>query len=230
MSAHELNTVSLHHEIMHHFLHRGFAPTSEALAKHFSASPEEMARALSALQDYHGVVLHPHRAEVWVSHPFSSMPTPFAVHLRDRLWWGSCAWCSLGIAALLGGTGVSIDTSIGVEGRPVTVHVESGRVSEKLLVHFPIPMTRVWDNVIYSDSLVLLFESEAQIDAWVNRHNIPRGDTQPIQRVYDLARLWYGRHLERDWHKWTTAEAREIFASIGLQGPTWSVPESSVRF
>jgi hypothetical protein len=41
-------------------------------------------------------------------------------------------------------------------------------------------MTRVWDNVIYADSTVLFFESDAQIDSWAKRHSIARGDSQPI--------------------------------------------------
>jgi len=90
----------------------------------------------------------------------------------------------------------------------VSVHVDGGRVREDLLVHFPVPMTHVWENVIYADSIVLLFETQAQIDAWTECHRIPRGDTQPIQRVYELGAMWYLHHLDQAWHKWSTAEAR----------------------
>ena len=34
---------------------------------------------------------------------------------------------------------------------------------------------------------------------------------QPIQRVYDFAEVWYGRHLDPDWRKWTIEEASGIF-------------------
>ena len=225
-----LNKISLHHVIMHHFVDHGYAPTNDALATIFDASLEEVARALSALQDYHGVVLHPHRPEVWVMHPFCAAPTNFAARLRERLWWGNCAWCALGIAALLGGNGIRIDSTLGAEGKPITVHVDGGRVQESLFVQFPVPMTRVWDNVIYSDSTVLLFESHTDIDAWAKRHNIARGDVQPIQRVYDLAAAWYGHHLDEDWHKWTMVEAKEIFAKFELCGPIWDLPEGDERF
>jgi hypothetical protein len=53
---------------------------------------------------------------------------------------------------------------------------------------------------------------------------------QPIQRVYDFARVWYGRHLDEDWRKWTTDEARAIFERFGLTGPIWQLAASSARF
>lgn len=230
MSAMLLNKSALHYAIMRHLMDYGFAPTIEALSGKFGVEPEEVARTLSRLQEDHGVVLHPHRPEVWVIHPFSTAPTCFVVRHGERLWWANCAWCSLGIAALLGGNGISIDSRLGADGDPVTVHVEAGRVREELLVHFPVPMTSVWDNVIYSDSTVLMFESPAEIEAWAKRHNIRRGDVQPIQRVYDLAAVWFGRHLDQDWRKWTMTEAQEIFRKIGLSGPIWDLPQSAERF
>lgn len=230
MSASSLNKISLHYVIMRNLMDHGYVPTNEVLSTYFGVKLEEVAQTLSALQDYHGVVLHPHRPDVWVIHPFSTAPTCFAVRQGERLWWGNCTWCSLGIAALLGGNGVSIDSTLGAEGNPVTVNIEGGHVREDLLVHFPVPMARAWDNVIYTDSTVLFFESDAQIDAWAKRHNIARGDAQPIQRVYDLGAIWYGRHLDEDWHKWTLAEAREIFTKLGLSGPIWDLPQSRERF
>lgn len=225
-----LSKILLHHVIMRSLLDKGYAPRTEELAAHFGVPRKRVANALSELQDYHGVVLHPNSPEVWVIHPFSTAPTNFAVRLEERVWWGNCAWCSLGIAALLGGNGVRIDSTVGAEGPPLSVHVDGAKVRENLLVHFPVPMTRVWDNVIYADSTVLLFETDAQIETWTKCHRIPRGDTQPIQRVYELGAAWYRHHLDADWHKWTTAEARDIFARLGLKGPIWNLPNSEKRF
>jgi hypothetical protein len=230
MSALPFNKFSLHHVILRNLMDHGFAPTSEDLAATFGVTPHQVAQMLSALQDYHGVVLHPHCPEVWVIHPFSNAPTCFVVRHGERLWWGNCAWCSLGIAALLGGNGISIDTRLGADGDPVTVHVESGRVREGLFVHFPVPMSRAWDNVIYTDSTVLVFKSHTEVDMWAKRHRIARGDVQPIQRVYDLGAMWFGRYLDEDWHKWTLAEARQIFSKLGLSGPIWDLPDSTERF
>jgi hypothetical protein len=230
MAVHTLDKISLHYVIMRHLMEHCYAPSSDALATYFGVEREEVASAMFGLQEYHGMVLHPHCPEVWVIHPFSTAPTCFTVRHGERSWWANCAWCSLGIAALLGGDGVSIESNLGADSSPVTVQVDGGRVQEDLLVHFPVPMTRVWDNVIYADSTVLFFESDAQIYSWSKRHRIARGDSQPIQRVYQLGAAWYGHHLDEHWHKWTLEEARGIFAKCGLRGSIWELPHSSERF
>jgi hypothetical protein len=190
----------------------------------------EVTDAMEALKELHGVLLHPHQPEVWVIHPFSTAPTPFVVRKGERSWWGNCAWCSLGAAALLGGDGITIQTTLGAEGQPVTVHIDSGQVRENLFVHFPIPMVHAWDNVIYTCSTMLMFGSEAAVDQWCVRHAIARGDVQPIQRVYEFAAVWYGRHLDEDWRKWTVDEAAAIFARFGFSGPIWQLPVTTGRF
>ena len=225
-----LTRASLHHAILRHLVDYGHAPSHAGLTEMFEVDPETMTQALQDLGAYHGVVLHPHAPEVWVIHPFSTAPTPFTVRQGARLWWGNCAWCSLGIAALLGGNGVAIDTTLGAEGQPVTIHVDDHRVRENLVVHFPIPMTRAWDNVIFTCTTMLVFEGEAAVDAWSRRHALPHGDVQPIQKVYDFARVWYGHHLDQDWQKWSTDEARDIFERFGFHGPIWDLPRTGDRF
>lgn len=221
---------ALHHAILRHLVDQGTAPSLAHLTQQFSTDTATMTQALRALEADHGVVLHPHTPEVWIAHPFATAPTPFVVRQGDRLWWGNCAWCSLGVAALLGGDGVQIQTTLGAEGQPVTVHIDDHQVREDLWVHFPIPMARAWDNVSFTCSTMLLFDSEAAVDAWAARHALPRGDVQPIGKVYEFARVWYGRHLDEDWRKWTTQEAQAIFDRFGFTGPIWQLAASQERF
>lgn len=225
-----LTRASIHHAILRSFVTRGQAPSHAELTASFGVEPDTMTAALQELAAYHGVVLHPHAHEVWIAHPFSSAPTTFVVRHEDRLWWGNCAWCSLGIAALLGGEGVTIETTLGAEGRPVAIHVEEHQVREDLVVHFPIPMARAWDNVIFTCSTMLVFANESDVDAWSTRHALPRGDVQRIQKAYDFAREWYGYHLAPEWRKWTTDEARRLFEKHGLRGPIWELPRTADRF
>jgi hypothetical protein len=215
---------------MHCFVDNGYAPSTRQLQEIFRADSEAIVGALRELEQQHGLVLHPHIPEVWVAHPFSTAPTPFTVWHGGRVWWGNCAWCSLGIAALLGGDGVMIKSSLGAEGEAVTVRVDQHTIRESLLVHFPVPMARAWDNVHFTCANMLLFASEAYIDQWSARHALPRGDVQPIQTVYNFARVWYGKHLDEDWTKWTVQEAREIFNRFGFSGPTWDLATSAERF
>ncbi len=198
-----LDNASLHHAIIKSIVDHGYAPTVDELARRFDCASGDAAGALQRLADDHGVVLHPNSARIWVAHPFSLAPTVFVVRQGERDWWGNCAWCSLGIAALLGGA-VTITTALGADGRQVTLHVKDGAVEEtEFLIHFPVPMAQVWDNVVYACSTMLVFETEVGIDAWCARHRIAKGDVQPIAKVAIFAAEWYGRHLDKDWQKWT---------------------------
>jgi hypothetical protein len=91
-------------------------------------------------------------------------------------------------------------------------------------------MTRAWDNVVYTCSTMLVFGSEAEVDAWCDRHRIERGDVQAITNVAEMAAVWYGRHLDRDWRKWTVGEAAEIFARFELTHEVWKLPVGEERF
>jgi len=220
----------LHHTIMRHFIERGHAPSIDDLSELLGQPRDAVVAGLRVLEEYHGVVLHPVSAEVWAIHPFSSAPTNFWVESARGAWWGNCAWCSLGIVALLG-EDATITTVLGGESEQVIIRIEDGVVTnDRLLVHFPIPMRQAWDNVQYTCSNMLVFATEADIDRWCARHRMPKGDVQPLPNVWAFARVWYGRHLDVNWVKWTAAEAQAIFEGFGLVGPTWEIPTSSSRF
>ena len=67
--------------------------------------------------------------------------------------------------------------------------------------------------------------SEAEVRAWCFRHGIVIGDVRPIETVARFAADWYARHLDKDWQKWTVAEARELIERHGLDGPIWELPQ-----
>lgn len=196
----------------------------------FGVPLNEIEKVLHELAEYHGVVLHPNTAEIWIMHPFSSAPTNFWVRKGDRNSWGNCAWCSLGVAAIIGGDGIEIDTRLGAESQAITIHIDQHRVREDLYVHFPVPMTKAWDNVIYTCSVMLVFDSSSSVDDWCRGHAITRGDVRPIQQIYDFAQAWYGLHLEPNWKKWTIEEAAALFEKFGLDGPTWELRTTDGRF
>lgn len=226
----DLNNSSLHFAVIDTFLKRGFAPTLKELRERFGVSDDHMRTALHALQDYHGVVLHPHNDEIWVAHPFSTEPTGFLVSSAEREWWGNCAWCSLGLAALAKSP-VTIRTSPGFDRPLVELQIVDGQLDRSdLVVHFPTPMRRAWDNVIATCSTMLVFEDDAHVDEWCSKHGKTKGDVQPVQTVWAFAREWYGKHADPDWVKPSAREAAEMFDRHGLTGPIWSLPEAEDRF
>jgi hypothetical protein len=215
---------------MTHFVECGRAPRIAEISAAFGVSPAEITRVLKELEDYHGVVLHPVSSEIWIMHPFSSAPTNFWIEASDGGWWGNCAWCSLGAAALLN-RDLVITTSLGAEAHRVSIEIKDGELVETdKLIHFPIPMSKAWDNVTYTCSTMLVFDSEADVDAWCDRHAMERGDVQPIENVWEFSKVWYGNHFDPVWVKWSVGEAREIFERFNLVHPVWKMPPGDERF
>ncbi|MBD0350181.1 MAG: alkylmercury lyase family protein [Flavisolibacter sp.] len=221
---------NLHYTILKYIIDNGFAPDVETLSEMLKAKGSEVEQGLYALQEYHGVVLHPNEPKVWVIHPFSLAPTNFLVRSAKGVWWGNCAWCSLGIAALLK-EDLTITTRLGAYDEQIVIHITDGEVLEKnLYIHFPIPMKKAWDNVIYTCSNMLVFKDEEQINSWTKRHNIAKGDIQPISHVWEFSKTWYGNHLNPEWKKWTMEEAKALFTQFNLTNEIWNLETSNARF
>ncbi|MBD0285056.1 MAG: alkylmercury lyase family protein [Flavisolibacter sp.] len=221
---------NLHYTILKYIIDNGFAPDVETLSEMLKAKGSEVEQGLYALQEYHGVVLHPNEPKVWVIHPFSLAPTNFLIRSAKGVWWGNCAWCSLGIAALLK-EDLTITTRLGAYDEQIVIHITDGEVLENnLYIHFPIPMKKAWDNVIYTCSNMLVFKDEEQINSWTKRHNIAKGDIQPISHVWEFSKTWYGNHLNPEWKKWTMEEAKALFTQFNLTNEIWNLETSNARF
>jgi hypothetical protein len=114
---------------------------------------------------------------------------------------------------------------------PAVFTVEAAaRVSPTASVHFPIAVHKAWDNVVHWCAMVQPFRVAEDAAAWSTRHGLAVGDVAPIDRVLALARVWYGRHLDPNWRKWSIDEARAMFTSVGLTSPTWDLPAADGRF
>lgn len=226
----QVNNATLHYTIIRFIVERGYAPEISELVQLLEANAETIVIGLRRLQEDHGVVLHPDGKSIWVIHPFALAPTNFLVRCDDREWWGNCAWCALGVAALLK-RDVTITTTLGANDRQVDIQIKDGRLIETdFYVHFPVPMRSAWENVIYTCSTMLLFENESKIDVWCRQHRTSKGDVQPITKIWEFAKVWYGNHLNPEWRKWTAEEAKAIFDRCGLTGATWEIPVSEARF
>ena len=176
------------------------------------------------------MVLHPHICEPWIIHPFSLTPALNYVQSANGGWWAPCIWCAFGVAALAGGC-VEIHARLAGETSPLVVQVRDGEpAAADLVVHFAIPPRRAWDNVHQHCGLVLPFRNADEIGPWCGRHRQPEGEAVPIAQVARLAKLWYGRHADADWRKWTVAEAQQIFTQAALVSPFWDLGAQTGRF
>ena len=122
-----LSLSQLHYALIDHIIRKGYAPETPELAENLGVSQIEVEQRLKDLQEYHGVVLHPNEPKVWAIHPFSLAPTPFSVQGARHTWWGNCAWCSLGVAAIVQ-EDVLIKSTSGALGEPVEVRVKRGEM------------------------------------------------------------------------------------------------------
>lgn len=91
-------------------------------------------------------------------------------------------------------------------------------------------MKNAWDNVIYTCSNMLVFKNEAQVEKWAIKHRIPKGDIQPIDKIWAFSQRWYGNHLDPNWKKWTVEEAKKMFQDFELTNDIWNLGGSSERF
>ncbi|MBZ5618604.1 MAG: alkylmercury lyase family protein [Acidobacteriia bacterium] len=221
----------VHYELIRGLVERSACPANSELADRLGVSTGRVEELLGCLSDIHGVVLHPHICEPWIVHPFSVTPAINWIEGRRGGWWAPCVWCALGVAVVVGGE-VRIHTRLGGEAEPLTIPVIDGEPPgfDELWVHFAIPPARAWENVHQHCSMVLPFRSPEGIHEWCNRHRLPRGEGLPLRQVARLARLWYGSHGDPTWHKWTVAEAQNIFRQTGLHSQFWDLGPGIGRF
>ena len=51
---------------------------------------------------------------------------------------------------------------------------------------------------------------------------MPRGETLPLSRVWELAQAWYHSRLDPGFRGRSLEEAGAIFRELGLTSPFWS--------
>ena len=198
-----------------------FAPSVDQLVDIMGSDDNDIRKALGQLAKNHALVLHPDSWDIWVAHPFALYPTLFWVKSGDKAWWGNCIWCSLGIAAI-SNEDTEIHSTIMGEEKPVQIDIKDHNLAnQQLLVHFAVPASNFWDNVIYTCSNMLLFESEDEISNWCRRHNVRKGEVLDLAKVWELARAWYGNYLDPSWRRKTREESERIFQELGLTSEFW---------
>lgn len=220
----------VHHQVLSSFVRRGYAPTLDEIAAALATSCEAVEVSLRRLQQEHGLVLLPGSGEIWLAHPFSASPTAVWVSVNSRGWWAPCMWCASGIVALTAPT-ATICARYAGEHEELRIELRNGAsLAQDVVVHFAIPPRDAWSNVSHWCSTVLPFRRAEDVDAWSERHRLPRGVVVPWPQVLALGQAWYGRHLDENWRKWSVAEAQAIFDRVGLLGDFWRLPVSDEPF
>jgi hypothetical protein len=203
----------------------GRAPDVETLGAALGSTPVEVRAGLRALHDQRHLVLDEAGA-IALAHPFGTIDFGFSVKGSHTLWWGGCVWDSFAIPNLVAGEpSVLVATTCPACRRPHAWTVTNEAPPEgDQVAHFLVPVSRIWDDVLFTCSNQRVFCDESCLDTWLRREGHERGYATDLATVWRLARGWYAGRLEPGYRRREPAEAASYFRSVGLRGPFWGLP------
>ena len=213
----------LHYLLTRYVIAHGHAPDSAHLGELCACAQTDAEDSLRRLSEMHGVILEPGSLRIWSLHPFALIPTAFWVSAGAVGWWANCAWCSPAIGAALR-RDITVSTRDGAEGEPLIFDIRGGKPTRTdLLMHFPYPPARWWDNPYCPCGNILFFSSEKRIDAWSLRHGRPKGAVLDMSQALGLADRWFGDYASPDWRRKTPHQALAIFEELQLDPLFWTL-------
>ena len=151
----------IRHFVYNHFADTTLPPSVEEAAAHFNISTEEAGEYYKELHNHHAFFIETETLTVRMANPFSGIPTDFKVHANGKTYYANCAWDMLGIPALLKSDAV-IETRFTESNESVRLEIKNGKIalaavpggedaaSSTLLVHFPLPFSRWYDDLVFT--------------------------------------------------------------------------------
>ena len=149
------------HFVYNHFADTTVPPSVDETAAHFNISIKEAGEYYKELDNRHAFFLDPGTLHIRMAWPFSAIPTDFKVHANGKTYYANCAWDMLGIPALLKCDTV-IETKFTESDESVRLEIKNGKIalaavpggedaaSSTLLVHFPLPFARWYDDLVFT--------------------------------------------------------------------------------
>jgi hypothetical protein len=149
-----------------HFVYQNFAnttqpPSVEETAKHFEITNEEASDLYRELYNRHAFFLDLETLKIRMANPFSGIPTDFKVTVDGKTYFANCAWDMLGIPAALH-TDAEIEAVCTESNKIVQIEIKNNKIaqaavlggedaaSSDLLVHFPLPFARWYDDLVFT--------------------------------------------------------------------------------
>jgi hypothetical protein len=210
--------------VFRRFAARGAAGSPAELAA-LTGQPEPAVRAgLRELAAQRHLVLDGDDRIV-MAHPFSAVPLGFSVMGRATLWWGGCAWDSFAVPHLLPDEPeVLVATRCPACGRPHAWSVSRREPPPGTQVaHFPVPVARMWDDVVHTCGGQRLFCSPDCVAAWLTARKQQPGYVMDLAALWRLAAGWYAGRLDYGYTRRDPATAAAYFREAGLEGAFWGL-------
>ncbi len=149
----------IRHFVYQHFAETSQAPSVDVTAAYFHISPEESVEYYKELHNRHAIFLDLETLTIRMANPFSGIPTDFKVHANGQTYYANCAWDMLGIPAALH-TDAVIEAKFTESNETVNIEVKNGQImksrseaewtNNQLLVHFPLPFSRWYDDLVFT--------------------------------------------------------------------------------
>ena len=127
----------------------GFVPLAADVAAALDVSRDDVLASFRRLAEGRIVALQRDTGELLMVPPFSAVPTPFVVRIRDFTTFANCIWDALGIPVMLH-SDADIATSCGDCGTAMEVRVRDGHVLGEGIVHFAIPARSWWKDIVFT--------------------------------------------------------------------------------
>ena len=149
------------HFVYNHFADTTLPPSVEETATHFKISVEEATELYNELNNCHAFFLEPETLTIRMAWPFSAIPTNFKVHANGKTYYANCAWDMLGIPVVLQSDAL-LEAVCTESNEIVRLEIRDGNIaqaavlggedaaSSRLLVHYPLPFTRWYDDLTFT--------------------------------------------------------------------------------
>jgi hypothetical protein len=219
ISEHAMNVRAL---LFQRFLDDCIPPSIDEISESLGCPSDVVKKSLSALETGRLLKLFPDTHEIKMLLPFSAVPTAFRVESNDRSWWANCAWCALGIPAMLRKS-ARIFSVCGDCQKPIRWTVESNQVSgTPSIVHFAVGPAYWWDDIAWSCSNILGFCSNDHSLRWCSTNCREQGAVLSRDKSWQLARAVFSDLLQPDWRPKNRDQMSSIFENLGLTGRFWT--------
>jgi hypothetical protein len=119
------------------------------LVAEFDAPADEVIESLKRIAAARALVMQRDRDELLMVPPFSAVATPFVAQSGGVSYYANCMWDALGVPAMLH-QDAEISASCGDCGTSMDVTVESGVAHGEGLIHFALPPTQWWNDVVFT--------------------------------------------------------------------------------
>ena len=127
-----------------------YPPSVDETVDLFEIEFEEAVELYKELHNRHALFLEPETLTIRMANPFSGISTDFRAHANGRTYYANCAWDMLGIPAALHCDAV-IEAICTESNKTVRLEVKNSQITDyDLLVHFPLPFARWYDDLVFT--------------------------------------------------------------------------------